>query len=553
MSKRALLWSVMALVWSAACSRAPVAELEVAPTTVRLDFPRYEPVVFTWRLTGPQPAAGGLLVFVHLLDGDGQIVRTFDHELPEPWREGSTVRDELRLYQSELGAPLAGGQYQLVAGLYDRSGRLELGGPGERVRQGEYLVARVEVGPGGPEPGAPAFTFSESWWPVEPGTDMQVLGRRWLDGTGALRIAGTNAAGTLWLRFQLPALPAPGDPGIGSAGAGAPAESPALHIVNACAGATVDVAAAGIHDVMLAIPAGAASAGCEIQFQSNLTVPAPGETRSRSALLQVLSSGRAGHALARRRGAAAAGRTARGQPARAQRAARRDRVKDRSDAILRPAQAAYLERILPPREPLLAEMEAHALRDDVPVSDPEVGRLLTALALACGARRILEVGTAIGYGTLCLARGAVDAEVVTIDTDPARLATARGYLERAGVLPRVRLVEGPALEVVPGLEGSFDLVYIDALKTEYRRVLDAALPKLRVGGLVVADNLLWKGRIAEPPEPPAVEDEESRALRAFNGYLMSHPQLVAVVLPFGDGLGVAAKKKPLMTELGGPW
>jgi caffeoyl-CoA O-methyltransferase len=227
-------------------------------------------------------------------------------------------------------------------------------------------------------------------------------------------------------------------------------------------------------------------------------------------------------------------------------------LKDRADAILRPAQAAYLERLLPRREALLAEMEALAARDGVPISDPEVGKLLSLLARGCSARRILEVGTAIGYGTLCLARGAPQARVVSIDPDPARLAIARGFLDRSGVLPRVDLIEGRALEVLPTLDGPFDLVYLDALKTEYRRTLDMTLPKLRVGGFVVADNLLWKGRIAEPPED-AAEDEEARALRAFNGYFMIHPQLEAVVLPFGDGLGVATKTKPLMTETGGPF
>lgn len=213
-------------------------------------------------------------------------------------------------------------------------------------------------------------------------------------------------------------------------------------------------------------------------------------------------------------------------------------------------QEAYLERLLPPREPLLREMEERAAREDVPISDPEVGRLLGILARSSGARRILEIGTAIGYGTLCLARGAPEARVTSIDADPGRLATARGYLERAGVADRVELVEGAALEVLHRLEGPFDLVYLDAVKTEYRRYLDLILPRLRVGGLIVCDNLLWKGRVADPPDE---EDRDADALRAFNGYLMIHPQLQAVVLPLGDGVGVATKIKPTIFEMGGPY
>ena len=89
------------------------------------------------------------------------------------------------------------------------------------------------------------------------------------------------------------------------------------------------------------------------------------------------------------------------------------------------------------------------------------------------------------------------------------------------------------------------------MKTEYRRYLDAVVPRLEVGGLLVADNLLWKGRVAEPPEDE--DDRDADALRAFNGYLMTHPQLRAVVLPFGDGLGVAVKTKPTVMEMGGPY
>lgn len=221
-------------------------------------------------------------------------------------------------------------------------------------------------------------------------------------------------------------------------------------------------------------------------------------------------------------------------------------------SILKPEQESYLERLLPPRDPLLREMEEHAREREVPISDPEVARLLGILALSTGARRILEIGTAIGYGALCLARGAPEARVVTIEIDPGQISVARGYLERGGVADRVEIVQGAALDVLPRLQGPFDLAFVDAVKKEYRRYLDLLLPRLRVGGLVVLDNLLWAGQVAAPPEDGS-EDEQAEALRAFNGYLMMHPQLRAVVLPVGDGIGLATKIKPLISEMGGPF
>jgi caffeoyl-CoA O-methyltransferase len=226
-------------------------------------------------------------------------------------------------------------------------------------------------------------------------------------------------------------------------------------------------------------------------------------------------------------------------------------MKHGTAAILHPEQEAYLDRLLPPRDPLLREMEERAAREDVPISDPEVGKLLGILARATGARRILEIGAAIGYGAIWLARGAPEARVQSIDVDPERLAVARGYLERAGLADRVELIEGAALEVIHRLDGPFDLVYVDAVKTDYRRYLDSVLPKLRVGGVIVCDNLLWGGRVAAPGEDR--EDRDADALRAFNGYLMMHPQLQSVVLPLGDGVGLATKIKPTIFEMGGPF
>jgi predicted O-methyltransferase YrrM len=237
-------------------------------------------------------------------------------------------------------------------------------------------------------------------------------------------------------------------------------------------------------------------------------------------------------------------------------------MKQGTGRILLEAQERYLERLQPPRDPLLREMEAFASEHDVPIADPEVGRFLEVVtrsqALAGRARRVLEIGTAIGYGTLLLARSAPEAWVVSLDRDPEMLAKARGYLEREGVADRVELVEGDALPSIERLDGPFDLVWVDATKTEYRHYLDRLLPKVVVGGVMLFDNLLWKGRVADPDRDlragdEGEVDEAADALRSFNGYLMIHPQLRAQVLALGDGVGIATKIAPTIMEAGGPF
>lgn len=221
-------------------------------------------------------------------------------------------------------------------------------------------------------------------------------------------------------------------------------------------------------------------------------------------------------------------------------------------AVLHPAQEAYLDRLLPPRDALLQEMERISEEEGIPSSSPAVGRLLQALAGAVKARRILEVGTGIGYGALCMARGAPEAEVHTVDTDRDRLERAKEFLARGQVGDRVKLLHGPALEVLPDLRGPFELAYLDAIKKEYRHYLDLVVPLLALGGVVVIDNLLWKGKVAQLPEGEE-EDEQTRVLRAFNPYFMIYPQLTTVLLPLGDGVGLGTKNKPTVREMGGPF
>ena len=216
-------------------------------------------------------------------------------------------------------------------------------------------------------------------------------------------------------------------------------------------------------------------------------------------------------------------------------------MKAKLDAILHREQAEYLDGLLTPSEDLLAEMESYAAEHRVPIADREVASFLEITARSINAKRALECGMAIGYSVIHLLRGmGDDGRVVTIDPSDEMIAAAKGYFTRAGVQERVQIEKGYALDVIPGLNETFDLVFIDAVKEEYRGYLDLSLPKLRTGGIVICDNLLWGGRVAGQNESEDYKTS-TEALREFNPYFVNHPQLRAVVLPVGDGLGYGVK------------
>jgi predicted O-methyltransferase YrrM len=216
-------------------------------------------------------------------------------------------------------------------------------------------------------------------------------------------------------------------------------------------------------------------------------------------------------------------------------------VKAKLDAILKREQAEYLDNLLPDSDELLTEMESYAAEQRVPIADREVARFLEITARAINAKIALECGMAIGYSVIHLLRGMADeALVITIDPSDEMISRASDYLARAGLRERTQIEKGYALEVIPRLNETFDLVFIDAVKEEYRGYLDLALPKLRPGGVVICDNLLWGGQVAGEIRSDD-QKTSTEALRRFNEYFINHPQLRAEVLAVGDGLGYGVK------------
>jgi caffeoyl-CoA O-methyltransferase len=205
--------------------------------------------------------------------------------------------------------------------------------------------------------------------------------------------------------------------------------------------------------------------------------------------------------------------------------------------IVTDAVSAYLDRIRPQPDPVLADMEAHAVRDGIPIVVPPTGQLLQVLAMAHGARRALEVGTAIGVSTLYIVRGlAPEGTIVSFEIDPDRQRSAHGYLERAGVLDQADLRLQDARQGLAELDGEFDFAFMDGVKSEYDDYFDQLLPRLAPGAVLVVDNVLMGGSVAEG-DP----SQRAATARTFNERLLGHPELTGTVTPVGDGVLVAVK------------
>lgn len=202
---------------------------------------------------------------------------------------------------------------------------------------------------------------------------------------------------------------------------------------------------------------------------------------------------------------------------------------------------AYLTRLHREPAPLLLELEQQGTYDGIPIVDRAAGRMLSTLVHAMQANRIVEIGTAYGYSTLWMALALPPAgHIWTIDPDMERTTIAQSYLERAGCAHQVDILNQPALEVLPTLlQRNVDIIFIDAIKTEYEAYLELCIPLLKLSGLVIVDNLLLSGESSAEPEHG--DSDDTRAIRDFNRVFLQHPQLDATIVPIGDGLGIGAR------------
>ena len=251
----------LASVWLACGSppQEPVAEVSIDQEQLVLPYGHSRAFELRWKMLAPLEGINGdPLVFLHLLDDEGEVALTLDHPFPSSWQPGETVTDPLRFYHSFLAEALPAGDYRLTVGLYRGSHRFTLLGGVEVARQ-EYEIGQVVI-PSSAE--APAYTFSETWGDVQLGSDRQVFGRRWLRDDGSMEVTRLSNPGQLWMSVRLP-WAEEGQELVLEEGE----HSPWLRLTNSCGEGQAEAVGPGTHGVSLELPA--SEGPCVVHFDTN--------------------------------------------------------------------------------------------------------------------------------------------------------------------------------------------------------------------------------------------------------------------------------------------
>jgi len=209
--------------------------------------------------------------------------------------------------------------------------------------------------------------------------------------------------------------------------------------------------------------------------------------------------------------------------------------------IINPHQLKYLESFRPEPDPLILEMEQLAADKKIPILDWKSAELLEQILLLIKPKRVLEIGTAIAYSSIRIARklkkkGYVD----TIEKSLDNMSLASEFIKKAGLENQINLIEGNAKEVMPLLDKKYDLIFIDADKEDYEKVFYYSLMLLKKGGVLFVDNLLWHGYPASSKVPPSYKNS-TKYIREFNKLFVNQSALVTSIYPVGDGVGIGVR------------
>jgi predicted O-methyltransferase YrrM len=208
-------------------------------------------------------------------------------------------------------------------------------------------------------------------------------------------------------------------------------------------------------------------------------------------------------------------------------------------AIVDASVEAYLAGLQRTKDPVLAEMEARAEAAKFPIIGPLVGRLCLQVAQSIGARDVFEMGSGFGYSTWWFAHAVGErGRVVHTDNDAKRSGEAKQWLDKAGLGARVHYEVGDALEVIKKYPGPFDIVFIDIDKHGYPDALELARSRVRLGGYIICDNVLWSGRVTLPASK---QDGDTRGVVRFNKEAMNAADLLTTIVPLRDGVALSLK------------
>src|SRR5947209_8339764 len=206
--------------------------------------------------------------------------------------------------------------------------------------------------------------------------------------------------------------------------------------------------------------------------------------------------------------------------------------------ITDPEVEKYFYGLLPKRDAVLQEMEEQASKRSIPIVGPAVASVLYQYARLINARKVFELGSAIGYSTLWWARAVGEGgEVFYTDGDQKKADEASGYFRRAGLEGRIKIGVGDALELLSEQKQEFDIIFNDVDKEDYPRVLHLVKARLRRGGLFITDNVLWSGKVTEK-DP---QEESTRGLQEFNRKLYAMQDFFTTILPLRDGVAVSMR------------
>lgn len=206
-----------------------------------------------------------------------------------------------------------------------------------------------------------------------------------------------------------------------------------------------------------------------------------------------------------------------------------------------PAIASYMTTCVRERSLVMQRMEQEAFQEQIPIIPPEVGQYLEFLVTLLKPQRILEIGAAIGYSTLWLHKAFSGISIDTIELSAVNIKRMQQNILETQA-NNINIISGDALVEIAKLTAEYDLVFVDAQKAQYTQYLELVLPKLKVGGVIVFDNLLWHGQVAGIPEQLPRFQRAAEEVKAFTKILLNHPQLTSTLLPIGDGVGIGVKR-----------